>query len=575
MVENKILLNVDEKIAYNCLIFTKSAYRSYLEIKLNDKAFLESISNDSYQNQLSDLEWIEKEFSISLENGKNYLNKLIQEQGNKEKLEEYENTIEALNSEFHNERSGDKIKSINDKIDGIYDDVISIDKEGLSDELYQKLSGIINRCKTIKDELKAFLDTFVSDDEYEKMVKNRFNKSRLWQNTYGNYSFNPYLNSENGKEDENIQYVELTECAYLPRQKYQNPLSKIFVPLSFGEFLFFSKDAKSITCINSKKEVVFTHSMNDYIVSSGSIMFFKDEYYLIIPCKNSVKIVSEKGVIESFSYGYSIDDTMIVKSITIFNHMAYILIDDIINNQTLVDFIQYDFYQKQFKNTKQLRIKSRILSNIFIMKDEEKDHHCAGYIDSNKKVHVVDLESFDSLSSFDVDITPIDGICSLIIQGRLFEFMYNYPVISKEGYLYYLGYSKKDELFLNIINPFNEADKTQILMPVYQRKANRYGFLQSFTNIAVSRDKVFVSGIQDMEICEISLDDKMKQVRRSIKEHRSYNFLIAYDDYRYVMNRSVGDGLSPNNASAIVSIWNGHLICREPRKESYILYIGS
>ena len=54
MVENKILLNVDEKIAYNCLIFTKSAYRSYLEIKLNDKAFLESISNDSYQNQLSD-----------------------------------------------------------------------------------------------------------------------------------------------------------------------------------------------------------------------------------------------------------------------------------------------------------------------------------------------------------------------------------------------------------------------------------------------------------------------------------------------------------------------------------------
>ena len=78
MVENKILLNVDEKIAYNCLIFTKSAYRSYLEIKLNDKAFLESISNDSYQNQLSDLEWIEKEFSISLENGKNYLNQVNQ-----------------------------------------------------------------------------------------------------------------------------------------------------------------------------------------------------------------------------------------------------------------------------------------------------------------------------------------------------------------------------------------------------------------------------------------------------------------------------------------------------------------
>ena len=29
---------------------------------------------------------------------------------------------------------------------------------------------------------------------------------------------------------------------------------------------------------------------------------------------------------------------------------------------------------------------------------------------------------------------------------------------------------------MDFINPFNEADKTQILMPVYQRKANRYGF---------------------------------------------------------------------------------------------------
>ena len=570
MVENKILLNVDEKIAYNCLIFTKSAYSSYLEIKLNDKAFLESISNDSYQNQLSDLEMVEKEFSISLENGKNYLNKLIQEQGNKEKLEEYENTIEALNSEFHNERSGDKIKSINDKIEGIYDDVISIDKEGLSDELYQKLSGIINRCKTIKDELKGFLDNYVSDEQYEKNALGLFNSSRLWQSAYGNYNYNPYLKTKKDKEDKDIKYEKLVDCKALIEQKYQNPLFRVFVPLSFLEYLFISKDGRSITCLDREKKEVFTCSMEDDIIASGAIMFFKEKYYLIIPCKNSIKIIGREGIIKSFPYNFPIQN-MLVKSITVYNQSAYILIDDIDNNQTIVDFIRYDFYTKEFKNTKQLRMRERVLSNIFIIKDFDKEQTCAGYIEENHELHIVDLDSFDPILEFDVEYAPIDGYCSILAPDRKIEFMYNYPIISFDGCLYYLGYSKRDELFLEIVTPFGGKKESSYVMPKYQVRSNDKGFMLAFTNIAVSLDKVYFSGIKARKILEFDLNGRNMR-EKDVSPHKGYNFLVAYENGAYVLNNQNNEVYLNRS---IVAIWNGHLVMREPNDEGYTLYVES
>ena len=170
-----------------------------------------------------------------------------------------------------------------------------------------------------------------------------------------------------------------------------------------------------------------------------------------------------------------------------------------------------------------------------------------------------------------MEYAPIDGYCSILAPDRKIEFMYNYPIISFDGCLYYLGYSKRDELFLEIVTPFGGKKESSYVMPKYQVRSNDKGFMLAFTNIAVSLDKVYFSGIKARKILEFDLNGRNMR-EKDVSPHKGYNFLVAYENGAYVLNNQNNEVYLNRS---IVAIWNGHLVMREPNDEGYTLYVES
>lgn len=572
MENNQILNNVDERIAYNCLIFSKGQYVDYLELMLNDISFLESISFQTPNIELMELEEIEKKFSISLEDGKEYLKKRIRELSNKDKLLEFEQRLNELHIQFKNDRSGESFSDFQRKLEDINDGILEINKSELPDELLQKLHKIENSIKSYKEELKTILDTFVKDERYEVLVDNLFDTNRLWQSPYGNYNFNPCFKKEKAQKDYEIEYMRFETCKYLPWIKYQTIGTKIFSPLVFKDLLFISKDGVSISTFNSQKEEISRISTKSDIVSSAAVMFFKDNYYLIVPCRDSINIVSQSEVIYEVPYGFSIENGYMVKDITVFNNVAYVLVADYNKNKSIVYVIHYDFYNKEFRFKQRKEFTPRIDSNIFIIHDYDKECFYAGYILEDYSLQLVDLDSFDIISKAKVSILPIDTGFELTIQGQLKEGKYSYPIVVRDSILYYLGYARNNDLILYIFNPLTEEEEKIVLPKYHKTLENGKGFVQSFTNLVVSEDKIYVSGIIDKEILEISLNSKRTQVKKAISAHKPTNNIIAYANGAYCLDEGAKATLE-HISDSIVCVWNGHIIIRRPEKDDYVLYI--
>ena len=572
MENNQILNNVDEKIAYNCLIFSKRQYIDYLELMLNDIAYLESISFQNPDSELLELEEIEASFSISLEKGKEYIQKKIRELSNKDKLDNFEQRLNELHIQFKNDRSGESFSDFQRKLDDINDGILEINKDDLPDELLQKLHKIENSIKSYKEELKTILDTFVKDERYEVIVDNLFDTNRLWQSPYGNYNFNPFFKKEKEIKDSDIEYIPFESCKYLPKLQYQTPFSKFFAPLVFKDLLFISKDAVSISIINSQHEEISRISTKSDILASGAIMFFKENYYLIVPCRNSINIISSSEVIYEVPYGFSIENGYMVKDITVFNNVAYVLVSDFLKNRSIVYVIHYDFYNKEFKYRQRKEFEPRILSNIFIIHDYDNECFHAGYILEDNSLQLVDLDSFDVVSKMKVSILPIDMGYELTIKGIKLEFKYSYPIVVRDSNLYYLGYAKNNDFLLYKFNPLDQEEEKLVLPPYHRLAPNDKGFMQSFTNLVVTDEKAYLSGIFDKEILEISLNNKKLQMRKETSEHKGYNYLIAYSNGAYCINEGEREPLE-YSIDSIVAVWNGHIITRRPEKDGYILLI--
>lgn len=568
MDKNQILINVDEKILYDALIFNKSSYIDYLKIMLNDSTFLNDISNESAFLKLKHLKEIEDEFKIELNAGKEYLSLLIEKQDVKEKLSCLDDEIETLYYEFRSDRSGEKFNDISNQLEALSDRLNQIESNTLDNESISKYHLLCDRVNTFKQELTTILDTFITDDRYESIVKNLFENGRLWQNPYGTYNNNPFINKEKEKEDSNIEYEFLVKCSYLPKLKYQTPQTKIFNPLVFQEYLFISKDAKSITCINNK-EVLFTIPLKDEIVASGAIMFFKNIYYLVIPCRYSIKILNQNGIIKEIPYEKVVDG-IIVKGITVFNNVCYVLTTSYLENKSKVYLIKYDFYKKEFTYRNPLIFETTILSNVFIVNNYQDNKFYAGYIDSDLKLSLADLDSLDSVLSYRISLAPIDMGFSINVNSNLIECKYYYPISVNDGIIYYLAYSKNDELFLCIVDPITQKED-KILLPRYAKKlSNNGGFMQTFTNIVIKNDKVYLCGISDHELCEISLFKNTLKTK-PISPKRKNSLLVAYQNNCYLIDEK--DNPSQYGDYTIVGVWNNKIITKEALKDEYNIFV--
>lgn len=570
-MESQILLNVEEKMQYNCIIFTKKAYKDYLEINLNNQEFLKDISDISPKLKLSELEEIESMFSIKLEKGKDYLLKVIEEQSNKDSLKEYEGEISLLYQSFRSDRNGENFDKIRRELEKIEDNVLEIKNENLSDELLSITTRIQNTIHNFKNELSTILDTFMTDEKFEDTMNKLFTQNRIWQNKYGNYNFNPYIDKTKGQDEVNIEYVPLVKCSFLPKVKYEPTFNRYFAPLVMGEYLYISLDARSISCLNSKKEEEYRIELNDDIMASGAIMFLKGDYYLLIPCKDKLKVINDDEIIYELDYKFNLGDNFQVKSITVFNNMAYINIANYDNNTSIVFILSFDFYRKQFVSKPAIIFKSRIMSNIYVIHDYDTDNYYASYILENQMLVIADMNSLDQTKAFKVDIMPIDREYKREFNGLTIPYKYYHPIAVYEDKIYYTGYTKSNELCLAIVNPFKE-EESKIILPRYQ-KQSLGDMIPAFTNIAVSLEKAYVSGYFDGKVCEISLGSKSLSYKEKDVSKPSYNdFLIAYNDGAFVIDE--GFVKEKKYTKCILSsVWLGHLIIRDISKDGYQLYI--
>ena len=567
---NELLLNVEEKMQYNCMIFTPKAYKDYLTISLNDKEFISSISSISLTNKLNDIEEIEKNLGIDLSYGKEFLKGLINEQSSIDILDSFEQQISNLYQTFRNDRSGEAFDKTRIEVEGIEDSLLDLKEEAKSEEAKGKISLLEEKIANIKKELNTILQTFMTDERYEYLINNLFDQNRIWQGKYGNYNFNPFLNKNKGIEDSSITYKEFIKCSYLPKIKYEPLSNRVFSPLVMDGSLYISKDAKSITCIDSNKQEEYTIKLDEEIMESGAIMYLKGEHFIIVPCKNYVYVLNKKGIAYKMPYNFSITDGLIIKSITVFNNLAYINISNYIDNTSIVFVLSFDFYRKEFTSRPAIYFKDRILSNIFILHDYEKEEFFSGYILNNQELCIADMNSLDKISSFKLDMLPIDDGFKMEKNNQVFEFKYYRPITVFEDKIYYTSLAKNNELYLCIINPFKE-EESKILLPKYQ-KQNKNGIIPSFTNLCISLNKAYLCGNIDSEICEINLTTKNPIINQiPISKPRVNDFSIGYANALYTINE--GNNPKRYNRFTLLGLWLGHFIVKESKEDGYILYL--
>ena len=557
--ENSIFNIIKNQIQPHCILFNERQFILLLQLKLNDIDFLKSIQDISLTLKLNYFKEIVEEYNLNVSIGKEYLNKVFDEQSVMDKLTEYFIQLDKLHNTFIDNHDTEKFDKIRENL-GTLESSIQDISSSYNDQSKQLKDEILKRIYSFKNELEAINEVFVSDRN------NLFIQNKLWDSKFGNYSNNLFIKKNKDYEDETANFKSIFKCKYLNNSKYSYANNKIFSPLVFMDKFYISLDGRSISCYAPDLKEVSKVELNDDIIFSGSIFHFHDTHFILVPGKFGIYICNDNEIVWKMNYKFTMTDEYEVKSISLYNNFCYVNIENYEEKFSYVYVIRYDFIQKKFFCRTTKTIKPKIVSNICIVYNYDTESPQTVYFTEDYKCNIVDSNSFDVLSKHDVSDLPIE----LKFKYSNMIKKFSYPIISYDEKLFYTSIDRQNSLKICI---FDLIDKELKILncPQYTQINEEY-LLPSITNIIVSENDVMFGGFMHGEYCKVNYDAKKEknyiQVRQRLGRKKNNQILgyldkiICLDNEKYQKHRWIG-------------LWQNRLIIMLDKENDYEIFIES